>query len=259
MSLWITLFGGMILAAVLYGVARALRLSNFWAAVLAAGVPCVAYAVHVARAWPGLDVVTLNLIAYPTIAVLLFQLYGDKAQHARSMHWAPKLMIAFFIVLSVLFGALIYIAGQGLPPSVARWFLPNAQDKTLHTGFAGVVAHRQEDAAKDIPHHLRNEYTLRKLGWRLEIDGLETLRAGVAGDVRVRVLNRDGQGVDGIGIDLALARPGDAPANPVAFNGVGGGDYHARVDVSGSGTWVAFTRLTSGKESVRLERTIEVR
>lgn len=259
MSLWITLFGGMILAAALYGVARALRLSNFWAAVLGAGVPSMAYAVHVARVWPGLDVVTLNLIAYPTVAVLLYQLYGAKARHAENMHWAPKLMIGFFLILSVLFGTLIYIAGQGLPANVARWFLPNAQDKTLHTGFAGVVAHRQEDAAKDIPHHLRNDYTLRKLGWRLEIDGLDGLRAGAQTDVRVRILDRDGRGVEAVQVSLALARPGDAPAGPVALNPVGDGVYHARVAAAGTGTWVAFTLLSQGKESVRLEHTVEAR
>jgi nitrogen fixation protein FixH len=259
MSLWLSLFGGMTLTALLYGIGRSTRLSNFWASVLACGLPTVVYMAYAVTAWPGLDVVTLHVVAYPTVAVLLYQLYGAKADHAKSLHWAPKLMIGFFLFITILFSVLIYIAGQGLPPAIAQFLLPNAKGKVLHTGFAGVVAHKQEDAAKGIGHHLRNEHALKQLGWHVEVVGLADLKAGAASDISVRIADAQGKGVDNVTVDVALARPGDKPTGAMRLNGIGGGIYHARLEASKPGVWVAFTTLASGKETVSLEHTTEVR
>ncbi len=259
MSLWLSLFGGMILTAFLYGGGRALRLSNFWASVLACGIPSVLYMLIALATWPGLDVVTLHLVAYPTVAVLLFQLYGAKAQHEKSLHWAPKLMITFFLAITVLYGGMIYIAGQGLPPALAQWLLPNAKGKNLHTGFAGVVAHKQEDAAKGIGQHLRNEHLLRQLGWQVEVVGLGTLVAGKESDINLRILDARGHGVDGVAVSLALVHPGDKPNATRAMNAIGDGAYHLRFTPPESGVWVAHTALTGQGETVRLEHTLDVR
>ncbi len=124
MSLFVSLFGGMLVTALLYGLGRRLRLSNFWSAVSAAGLTSVAYAAQVVATRPGLDVITLHLVAYPTVALLLYQLYGDKVRHARAIHWVPKLLLGFFAVLTVLYGGFIYVAGHGLPPALAGWLLP---------------------------------------------------------------------------------------------------------------------------------------
>jgi nitrogen fixation protein FixH len=248
----------MSLTALLYGAGRYLRLSNFWASVLACGLPSLMYVLLVVVNWPGLDVVTLHLVAYPTVAVLLYQLYGAKASHASSMHWAPKLMIGFFLVITVLYGGMIYIAGQGLPPALARILLPNTQGKNLHTGFAGVVAHKQEDAAKGIGQHLRNEHLLRELGWKVEVAGLNELRPGAEGSVTVRVVDQKDQGVDGIQVAFALARPGDKPGPMTQLNPIGPGLFHAMVTPSQSGTWVLFTTLTRSSQTVSLEHTLEI-
>ncbi len=256
MSLWLSLFGGMTLTALLYGGGRALRLSNFWAAVLACGIPSVLYVLLAIVAWPGLDVVTLHVVAYPTVAVLLFQLYGAKAQHEKSLHWAPKLMIAFFVTITVLYGGMIYVAGQGLPPGLAQWWLPNAEGKRLHTGFAGVVAHKQEEAAKGIGQHLRNEHALRQLGWRVEVDGLGGLAVGAEHAVTLRLSGADSRGVDGVRVSLAFARPGDAPGQPLLLTPQGDGVYRAPVSLPATGTWVVYTTLSGASEPIRLEHTL---
>jgi nitrogen fixation protein FixH len=258
MSLLLSLFGGMFLTALLYGFGRRLRLSNFWAAVLACGLPTLAYILFAFATGPTLDVITLHMVAYPTISVLLYQLYGDKANHAQTMHWAPKLMIAFFLGLTVLFSALIYIAGEGLPPALAQYLLPDAQGKNLHTGFAGVVAHKGGDAAKGIGAHLRNAQKLKELGWSVEVQGIAQLKAGEARDVTVRITDLAGRGVDQASVALALARPGDKPAQSISLNRLGGGAYHTQLAPDQPGTWVVFTTLDAGKESVHLEHTTEI-
>lgn len=255
MNLLISIFGGMLLTVLLYGGARALKLSNFWAAVAASALPSFAYMAYAVAAWPGLDVVTLHVIAYPTVAVLLFQLYGDKGRRQQGVHWAPKLMIAFFVAITVIFGGFVYIAGQGLPPALASLILPGVKDKNIHTGFAGVVAHG-EDAAKGISHHLRMDDKLARLGWRLEVEGLDGLRADRQGAVEIRITGADGRGVEDVLIKLMLSRPGQASGKEVVLAGSGGGRYLARTELPAAGAWLATLRLESGRESIVLERNV---
>lgn len=255
MNLLITVFGGMLLTVLLYAAGRRLRMSNFWAAVLACALPSAAYLVRATLAWPGLDVVTLHVIAYPTVAVLLFQLYHSKAGEHAHTHWAPKLMIGFFVLITVIFGAFVYIAGQGLPPALARLLLPGAEGKNIHTGFAGVVAHR-EDAAKVLGHHQRMQAKLARLGWHLEIAGLDDLRADRAGAVRVRVIGADGQGVTGVPVQILLGRPGQAPGTTLDLDDVGGGEYRTEARLPDTGAWLARLRLRAGAEEIELERIL---
>ncbi len=259
MSLFVSLFGGMLITAMLYGLSRRLRLSNFWSAVIAAAIPSVAYAAHVIATRPGLDVITLHLVTYPTVALLLYQLYGDKARHARAIHWVPKLLLGFFAVLTVLYGGFIYLAGHGLPPALAAWLLPGTSGRPVYTGFAGVVEHDRA-AAKGIAQHRKMDDRLARLGWRLEISGLTDVRAERPVPVTVYVYDRHGRGVEGVEVRLATARPGQPAPPAVRLEGNGSAGYHATLAPMQSGSWVAYLSLhTADQGPVLLEHTLVVR
>jgi nitrogen fixation protein FixH len=257
MSLLISIFGGMLLTAVLYGAGRLGRLSNYWAAVIAAAIPSFAYLVHVVTHPVGLDTVTLHLIAYPTVAVLLGMINSEKARRQGTGHWAPKLLVGFFLVVVTMMAGFVYIAGQGLPPGLAHLFLPNTQGKDIHTGFAGVVEH-QQDAAKGIGQHLGMEDKLAKLGWQVEVTGLAELRAGTPAPVSVRVLDGEGGLVEAVAVALELNRPGQAAEHRLDLANAGDA-YRGTLAGLASGGWVARLRLAKGETKIALEHTLEVR
>ncbi len=258
MSLYLTLFGGMLATALLYWAARRGGLSNFWAATLACALPVFAYLGHALTVLPGLDVVTLHVVAFPTVSLLLYQLYGEKARHGQAMHWAPKLMVAFFVALTVLFSGFVYIASNGLPPMLASWLLPGAAGKNLHTGFAGVVEHGGE-AAKGIGQHLKVDERLARLGWEVEVAGLHGLAAGQPREISVQVRDRQRRGLDGLQVHLALGRPGQPAAEGTALAGTGDGSYRGTLTAATAGTWVAYLTLAGRGEPLTLEHTLEVR
>ncbi|NWG86003.1 MAG: FixH family protein [Hydrogenophilaceae bacterium] len=256
MNLLYTLFGGMLLTAAIYGGLRRVRVGNFWAAVAASGGVSLAYIVYAIFDWAGLDTLAMHLVAYPTVAVVLAQLYDTRK--AQALHWAPKLIVALFLAVSVLFGGLAYISSHGLPQLVARWFLPNAQDKNLHTGFAGVVAHSQE-AAKGIGQHLKVEHALAQLGWQVDVQGLNELSVMQESEVVVQLSDRDGRGVEQARLALALARPGQPAGRPTVLAAAGPGRYQARLDPHAAGAWIAYLRIEAAGRGVELEHTVEVR
>jgi len=257
MNLLVSVFGGMTLTALLYGLGRGLRLSNFWAAIVAGLLPSLAYVVYASFARPGLDTITLHIVAYPTVAVLLSQLYGAKADHARTLHWAPKLMITFFVLLSVVFGALIYIAANGLPPALARVLLPNTEGKTLYTGFAGVVGHHQE-AAKVIGYRQKMEARLAQSGWSVEVNGLTGVAPETAVPLQVRIRQTDGAGARGVEVSLDLARPGMTAAQRITLVETTLGDYQGVLPPLAVGTWLVTLNLTHAGETIRLEHDLEI-
>lgn len=257
MSLFITLFGGMALTAVLYGFGRLARLSNFWAAVSACGVPVFAYFGWAFVTHPSLDAITLHVIAYPTISVLLFQLYGQRRHaqgpNAAPLHWAPLMMMGLFVVLTVLMGGFVYIAKEGLPPPLARLLLPGSPE-AVHTGFAGVVAHHDE-AAKSISTHRNMDERLRRLGWQITVEGMETARAGQPIALTVRLSDRHGAAIPDAHIAIALTRPGTAP-EWLPLHGTAGGRFERQLPARATGTWIAQLRFSAQAQEITLEKDL---
>lgn len=255
MSLFVTIFGGMLLTGLLYVLGRGLRLPNFWAAVIAAGLPGLVYLGYALVSRPGLDAVTMHVIAYPSVAIILALLYGERARSAGVGHWVPRALVAFFAVILSLFAGFVYVARQGLPPDLAALLLPNAGNGRVHTGFAGVVAHG-EDAAKGIAHHRNMENKLARLGWAVEVVGLDALRPDHANLVRVLVRDRAGALVPDIRISLGLGRPGQPPMETVILEPQGEAGYQVLTGLPGEGAWLATLNLEARGERVELQRVI---
>lgn len=258
MSLTLSIFGGMLLTAVLYVLNRAFRLSRHWAATFATALPTAAYLIYAFAARPGLDAVTLHLVVYPTVAILLAILDGARARLGARLHWAPKVLMVFFALTVALMGAFVYIASHGLPPGLAAHVLPNTEGKRLHTGFAGVVAHG-EDAAKGIGHHRRMEDRLAQIGWNVRVERLDELRAGRPAPVAVLITDRAGRPVDTATVTLALARPGQPASVEVPLPCADGG-CRGSVPALEAGTWVADLHLLApGERPIVLEHAIDLR
>jgi hypothetical protein len=254
MILFLTLFGGMALTAVLYGLGRLAKLSNFWASVTACGIPVFAYLGWAFITQPTLDAITLHVIAYPTVSVLLFQLYDQRRQGRVNapLHWAPLMMVGLFVVLTVIMGSFVYISKEGLPPALAQMLLPG--NHKVHTGFAGVVAH-QEEAAKTIAHRRRMDDRLQKLGWQIEISGLEHASINKPLALAVILRDRNGAPLPQATVRFALARPGAKP-EWISLPEVHPGRFEQQLPAVTAGTWVAFITLASGAEKINLERDL---
>lgn len=255
MNLFVSIFGGMLLTLILFGVARSFKLSSFWAAVIAASLPSFAYMAYATVNWSGLDVLTMHVVAYPTVALLLFMIGGNKDAPKQKIHWAPKLMIAFFVLLTLILGGFVYIAGHGVPTSVAQWLLPDAKGKIVHTGFAGVVAHGGE-ASKSIAHHRNMESKLARLGWHVEVVGLAALEADRVGEVRMLLRDRDGGMVPDVAVKLGLGRPGQPIQVSHALAPASDGSYRTQVELPAAGEWLARLTLEHAGEHIVFDRVL---
>ena len=184
-----TLFGGLAVAAVLFFVVRKVGLSNFWAGILSGVLPFIAYIAYSTQHWPGGDVLTIHFAVYLANAGLLI-VFGGMQKKRESMHWAPKLIIAFFVGLVLLMAILLSISSRGLPDGLVRLVLPNPSNGQVHTGFPGVIPH---DRNKLYESHVQDIEQQKNLGWHVDVQGLDALKNNLASNVVVKLSDKQNQ------------------------------------------------------------------
>lgn len=253
--MFVSIFGGLLFTVIVFGLAKKINLSSFWAAVVAAAIPSFVYAAYALANWPGLDVLTIHLVAYPTVALLLYQMGGSDGQPPAKMHWAPKLVIVFFLLITMVLGGFVYIAGNGVPPTIAQWLLPNIQGKIVHTGFAGVVVHGEE-ASKSIAYQRNLDAKLNKLGWKVDVFGLRNDRSDTKNDLKVVIRGQDGLPVRNVKVSIGFMHPGQDVQADLPLVAMNDGSYQAKVRLPDTGEWLAVLTLEHEAVRVVVERAL---
>ncbi|HQT69685.1 MAG TPA: FixH family protein [Thiobacillus sp.] len=241
MTTMMTLFGGLLAVLVLYATIGLLRsVPPMLRAVLAAIIPLMAYFGLTIGRWPGLDVIAMHISVFSATALVLYALTEFRRRGGKKMHWAPKLLVAFFIGLAFLNAALLQIATKGLPEPIAEWWL-GSQGGAVYSGFSGVVPHGQ-NAAKAVSSELSETHRESQLGWQVEVSGLDGL--GKANLIQVRVKDRTGLPVERVAAEVRLLRAGVAePELILALDSVESGVYAGVLTLPATGRWLVEMRL----------------
>jgi nitrogen fixation protein FixH len=255
MNTMTTLFGGLAAVFVLYVMGGAIRsLPPILRAVLAGLIPLLAYFVLIVGRWPGLDVVAMHISVFLAAGLVLHAVTQLRRHSVGRMHWAPKLLTAFFLGLVVVNGSLLYIATKGLPEPLARWWL-GSDGTAVYSGFSGVVAHGQ-GAAKAVSSELSQAQREAELGWQVEVSGLEG--NDPVRTIQVRVKDRTGLPVDRIEAELRLLRPGAVQAAlTLPLVALDAGTYGGVLRPPASGRWLVELRLLRDRD-VRYQLTREL-
>jgi FixH protein len=252
----LTLFGG--LAAVVALFVALGRLPNPLRALIAAGLPLVGYFFFIIGHWPGMDVVAIHIAVFSGTAFVMLMTAHFRARATGKLHWAPKAFIGFFLILTVLMGTFLYIANDGLPPSVAAWVLPGADKATIRTGFSGVLEHGEE-AAKAVNSQLGEQYRQNRLGWEVALQGLRMPRRG-ENEVTVEVGDAaNNQPFPGLTAVLYAKRPGDSgEGRAQVMSEAAQGRFSARLSLPDSGRWLVSLTLTRGEDRFHQDWEVQV-
>lgn len=241
MNTMTTLFAGLTAVFALYALGGAIRnLPPILRALLAGLIPLLVYFVFIVGRWPGLDVVAMHISVFLAAGLVLFAVTQFRRRSAGRMHWVPKLLVVFFIGLVVINGSLLYIATKGLPEPVGRWWL-GSEGGAVYSGFSGVVEHGQ-NAAKAISSELSEAHRESRLGWQVEVSGLDSgARERV---VEIRVQDRTGLPVKHVKAELLLQRPGAAaPVVTLPLAPLAAGVYGGTLRLPAAGRWLTKVRL----------------
>lgn len=231
-----TLFGGIVFAAALFFVSRRFGLANFWAGVLSGALPFLLYLAYASQHWSGGDVLAIHFAVFLANACIL-TVFGGMQRNRQRLHWVPRAIIAFFIVLVILNAILLSIASRGLPASISSLILPNPEKQTVHTAFPGTVPH---DRNKSYQGHLALIEQQREQGWQVSVQGLDDLRAGQSSVIELRLLDKHGEPISDARVRLGLWRIANSRDDQShRMQETEPGLYSADVLLKDAGRWLA--------------------
>lgn len=241
MTTMTTLFGGLSAVLVLYAMGGVFKsLPPMLRAVLAAVIPLMAYFVLIVGRWPGLDVVAMHISVFSATALVLFAITQFRRRGSERMHWAPKLLIAFFVGLVFINATLLQIATKGLPEPLARWWL-GSKGGAVYSGFSGAVPHG-EGAARAVSSELSEAHRELQLGWQVKVSGLESL--GKVNPIQIRIRDRTGLPVERVDAEIRLLRPGATePTLTLPLKAQEAGVYTGVLTLPATGRWLLEMRL----------------
>lgn len=243
MTMTETLFGGLLAVALIFFIARVLSLPVFWSGILSAALPFVAYLAYSAGAWPGGDVLAIHLVVFTATAAVL-GIFNNLRQAKSKMHWAPKLIIGFFILLVIINALLMSIATHGLPDSVAAWLFPSSSGGKVHTGFPGVVPH---DRNKLYESHQQRMEAQRELGWQIELRGLDQLQADNHASLVASLQDAQGRPLAAEQVTLEFWRVANRRDDiALALQPSAAGEYRVQIALPAPGRWVAVLSVAAG-------------
>lgn len=257
-----TLFGGAALIAVLYFLLRLTGISNYWRGIISGALPTLTMMFYSLNHWPGADVVALHLALYVATATVLTLTGGPRRQSQPfRFHWIPMAFVGFFLVLAVVMAVFVNIAISGVSPSVAQWFLPNVANKTVHTAFSGEVPH-DESAAKAVSQYLTKSELQRRLGWRMEVEGIDQLKPNQPAEVLVSAIDGQQKPLEGATVKLIVKRVADsAGANAgitASLVAIAPGRYRAMINLDQPGQWLVVLQVERGTDKFETAKEIIV-
>ena len=256
-NIFLTLFGGLLTVILLFLGGVRLGIPPVLRGIIAAGFPLIAYSIASVRYWPGLDVLSLHVATFAVAAFVMVVMAKQQAKSgAKKMHWAPKAFVVYVFILVLLNAGFLYVSTQGIPTNWVHYFLPDPGDKTIRTGFSGVVEHGQ-DAASPVASELSESNRQQAIGWQAQVLGLDAPRRG-ANTVYIKVMDGYSLWVHGLDATMAVSRPGGGESQMVAFKEQGNA-YEGTLDFDGPGRWIVDMRISKGQAVLHRSWTIQVR
>lgn len=248
-----TLFGGLILAAALFFASRRLGLPNFWAGVLSGLLPFLLYIIYASQHWAGGDVLAIHFAVYLANAGVL-SVFGSLQQKKQSMHWAPRIIIGFFIFLVILNAVLLSIASRGLPNGIASFILPNPDKQKVHTAFPGTVPH---DKNKSYQGHLARVEQQRELGWQAALQGIEGLQSKQPALISLLLLDKEGLPVQAAEVKLGLWRVANSRDDQsLHLKETEPGLYQGELTLPDAGRWLAEIVIQKDDDNYRRQQQL---
>lgn len=250
-----TLFGGLLAIVALYFITRRLGLSNYWSAVLSGTFPFLAYLGYsLSHGFAG-DVLAIHLAVFMATAGVL-GVFGGAQRKQEKMHWAPKLLIAFFAFLVVFNAVLLTVSMHGLPNAIFGFFLPKHDSQVVHTAFPGAVPHDRNKLYE--PHQQRLERQ-RLLGWKVVPVGLDRLHKNSPSDLLIQITDKDGKPVTGAKVSLAMWRMANSHDDRhFDLQEHKDGEYSITLNLVNAGNWIADIYIERGQDSFVMQHPVTI-
>jgi len=261
-ALPLSAFGVVLLFLLLHGLTR-LDAKRAAAATAMGSLGVLAVAATFAR--PGADVVAMYVAVLAVTAYLLGIIGSSRERRLAAgagagFHWAPALIIGFFVALFATDGLLVVISREGPPGPMRHWLLPDKRgESNVVSVFPGVVARDYQTNEGEYNRYLARVETQAARGWRVRKGWVGDAVAGQPNHFQVAVADSAGEPLRGATISGVFQRPSDSRLDqPFTMNETAPGVYHVDISLPQPGRWDLSLMIRRGEDVHETEARTEL-
>ncbi len=244
-------------ASVLFFVllSRLSPLKGKMAAVVTALVSLAVLLVYSVLFWPGADVLAMY-VAVLMVTAYLLGIISDAREARRAdaqdrwFHWAPAIIVIFFVLLFAVDSVFVMVSKQGLPKPIADWILPeSAQQAQIQSLFPGTVANDFQKKEGLYNEYLKQVDDQQQRGWQVSKGWLNAPVAGQPAAFQVRVLEADESPLQDAQINGQFQRPSDSRLDQAfEMQAIEPGLYRVVLSLPKPGIWTLLLQIKRGEQ-----------
>lgn len=249
--------GGVIAEVVVFFLLRALLGLSGKAGAMAVGLlALLVYVPWAILAWPGADIFAIHLAIYLTVAYALGMVGGSVG---RQWHWAPALIVGFFVVVIATNVVFLGVAEQGITGVFARLLPEPRGAEVADSRFPGTVSHDFQKKEALYNDYLQQVEAQQSRGWQVRKGWLYRPVAGEPATFMLTVSDRDGGPVTGAEVSGRFLRTSNS-RDDFDFSMVEGapGEYRAGLEMPLHGLWQLVLQVRRGDDlhEIRAETSV---
>lgn len=265
MNLLISLpLGVLLILFVFFSLRRFLRQSPAAAALVTAVLTLFVYGIVALLRWPGADVFAIHLAIYLITSYAMAIIGSQRASNTGNkprLHWAPMLLVGFFLFVFLVDSVFILLAQQGVGNQWAKRLLPEPRGGgEVRSVFPGVVSHDFREKENQF-----NEYQLQRekqtqRNWQVRVGWDKPALAGEPNRLLLKVTDELGAALLDAEVSGRLLYPADARQDQeFSMQRTLEELYQAELNLTRAGRWdlVLFIQRGEERHEVRAVTTIK--
>jgi len=239
--------GGMVAEVVLFMLLRRLfRLDGKAAGMAIALLAVLIYVPWAILTWPGADVFAIHLAIFLTVAYAL-GMVGSRV--GRGWHWAPALIVGFFVVVVATNVIFLGVAEQGITGLFAEMLPQPRGSQVVDSRFPGTVSHDYQKKESLYNDYLRQVEIQQRRGWDVRKGWLDRPVAGQPATFVVALTDKVGAAVAGATVSGRFLRTSSSRDDfEFAMQEVAPGEYRATLIMPLHGLWQLVLQIRRGEE-----------
>ncbi|RMG36600.1 MAG: nitrogen fixation protein FixH [Gammaproteobacteria bacterium] len=237
---------GVLLELLTYlGLTRLFRLSGKAAAMAIGLLVVLGYVPWAAIHWPGADIFAVHLAIYLTFAYALGMI-GSRV--GKGWHWAPALIVAFFVGVITLNIIFVTVAEKGITGIFAELLPSPRTARVADSEFPGVVSHDFQEKEALYNQYLEQVKAQRERGWQVRKGWSHKPRVGEPADLIVVVKDREGRPISGAEVHGRFLRTSNSRDDfDFRLSEIGGGEYRGTFRMPLPGLWRLVLEVRKGE------------
>jgi len=153
--------------------------------------------------WPGADIFAIHLAIFLTLAYGL-GLVGSRV--GKGWHWAPALIVAFFVGVIIINIVFVTVAERGITGLFAELLPKPRSAEVADSQFPGTVSHDFQEKEALYNQYLQQVQEQHERGWQVRYGWIGKPRVGESTELVLLVQDRQGRPVSGASVSGSFLR-----------------------------------------------------